>query len=207
MKDRALDRGRVAKLERLKAFFQAAFIRRFIEENPALELRGPEPKQRPTLPFSQGDMTRILTAVEQYPDESGKMGRDNAIRLRAFIIVLRYTGIKNLFKQAKVSKAYAHRFRDTFSVELLLAGVPTVEVSILFGHSNIKITQKHYSPWVRDRQLLEADLERAWARDPVVQAQGEMSGRLRGQGRSLINQSCAKNAKGSGCGYMVVTPA
>ncbi len=49
------------------------------------------------------------------------------------------------------------------------------EVSILLGHSNIKITQKHYSPWVRDRQLqLEGDLERAWARDPVVQAQGAM---------------------------------
>lgn len=74
--------------------------------------------------------------------------------------------LKNLFRLAKVSNGYAHRFRDTFSVELLLAGVPMEEVSILLGHSSVKITQKHYSPWVRDRQLqLEADLERAWARD------------------------------------------
>ena len=62
------------------------------------------------------------------------------------------------------------------------------EVSILLGHSNIKITQQHYSPWVRDRQLqLEADLERAWTRDPVVQAQGVMEGRLREQSKRLIN--------------------
>lgn len=247
------------KMERLKAFFRAAFVRRWIDDNPALALRGPKPKPRPTLPFTQGEMTRILTAVEHYPDKSGKTGRDNAIRLRAFILTLLYTGmrvgdvtslsvdrvagnriflytqktgvpvscvlprfvsealrtmprlsekyyfwtgnstlhtaigiwqrsLKNLFKRAKISNGYAHRFRDTFSVNLLLAGVPMEEVSILLGHSNIKITQQHYSPWVRDRQLqLEADLERAWARYPVVQAQGAMTGRLREQGKSLIN--------------------
>jgi integrase/recombinase XerD len=247
------------KMERLKAFFRAAFIRRWIDDNPALALRGPKPKPPPTLPFTQREMTLILTAVEHYPDKSGKTGHDNAIRLRAFILTLRYTGMRigdvtslsvdrlvgnriflytaktgvpvscvlpkfvsealktmprlsekyyfwtgnstlhtaigiwqrsleNLFKLAKISRGYAHRFRDTFSVELLLAGVPMEEVSILLGHSNIKITQQHYSPWVRDRQLqLEADLERAWTRDPVVQAQGTMAGRLREQGKGLIN--------------------
>jgi integrase len=80
------------------------------------------------------------------------------------------------------------RFRDTFSVELLLAGVLMEEISILLGHSNIKITQQHYSPWVGDRQLqFEADLERAWTRDPIVQTQGALSGQLREQGKSLIN--------------------
>jgi integrase len=247
------------KMERLKAFFRAAFIRRWIDDNPALALRGPKPRPRPTLPFTQGEMTRILTAVEHYPDKTGKTGRDNAIRLRAFILALRYTGmrigdvtslsidrvagnriflytrktgvpvscvlpkfasealktmprlsekyyfwtgnstlhtaigiwqrsLRNLFKKAKVANGYAHRFRDTFSVELLLAGVPMEEVSVLLGHSNIKITQEHYSPWVRDRQLqLEADLERAWTRDPVVQGQEAMAHRLREQGKSLIN--------------------
>jgi len=54
-------------------------------------------------------------------------------------------------------------------VSLLLAGVPIEQVSILLGHSNIKVTQQHYNPWVRDRQLqLEADLQRAWNRDPIV---------------------------------------
>ena len=35
--------------------------------------------------------------------------------------------------------------------------------------SFIKVTQQHYNPWVRDRQQqLEADLQRAWNRDPLV---------------------------------------
>ena len=74
-----------------------------------------------------------------------------------------------LFKLAGVKNGYAHRFRDSFSVGLLLAGVPIERLSILLGHSNIKVTQQHYNPWLRDRQLqLEADLQRAWNRDPVV---------------------------------------
>ena len=42
--------------------------------------------------------------------------------------------------------------RDTFAVEMLLAGVPLEQVSILLGHSSVKITQKHYAPWDRSRQ-------------------------------------------------------
>ena len=56
-------------------------------------------------------------------------------------------------------------------MELLLAGVPLERVSVLLGHSSIKVTEKHYSPWVRARQeQLEADLERSWAHDPIVLA-------------------------------------
>jgi integrase len=58
---------------------------------------------------------------------------------------------------------HAHRFRDTFAVGLLQAGVPTDRVSVLLGHSSIKVTEKHYSPWVRARQeQLEADVGRTW---------------------------------------------
>ena len=48
--------------------------------------------------------------------------------------------------------AHCHIFRDTFAVEMLLAGVPNDQVSILLGHSSVCITKKHYSPWVRARQ-------------------------------------------------------
>ena len=60
---------------------------------------------------------------------------------------------------------HAHRFRDTFAVDLLMGGVPMERVSILLGHSSIKVTEKHYSPWVRARQeQLEADVRRTWER-------------------------------------------
>jgi integrase/recombinase XerD len=57
-----------------------------------------------------------------------------------------------LYKLAEVSGGHAHRWRDTFAVELLVKGVPIADVSVLLGHTSIKITEKHYSPWVKARQ-------------------------------------------------------
>jgi integrase/recombinase XerD len=49
-------------------------------------------------------------------------------------------------------RCFPHMFRDTFAVEMLLAGVPIDQVSILLGHKSVKITEKHYAPWVKARQ-------------------------------------------------------
>ena len=71
--------------------------------------------------------------------------------------------LKRLLIRAGVPDGHAHRFRDTFSVELLLAGVPIERVSMLLGHQSVRITEKHYAPWVRARQeQLEADVRRTW---------------------------------------------
>jgi integrase/recombinase XerD len=71
--------------------------------------------------------------------------------------------LKGVFKQAGIPDGHAHRFRDTFAVGLLQAGVPMERVSVLLGHSSIKVTEKHYSPWVRARQQqLEADVRLSW---------------------------------------------
>jgi len=72
-------------------------------------------------------------------------------------------------KLAKVEHAHPHRFRDTFAVNLLQAGVPIEEVSILLGHTDIKTTQKHYSPWVKSRQDRLQDLvSRTWKQPKLV---------------------------------------
>jgi len=82
-----------------------------------------------------------------------------------------------LFKSAGIAGGHAHRFRDTFAVELLLAGIPLERVSVLLGHQSVRVTERHYSPWVRARQeQLEADLQRAFASDPIVLMQTNHTG-------------------------------
>ena len=75
-----------------------------------------------------------------------------------------------LFKLAKIQKpdgtpkrCHPHMFRDTFAVELLFAGVPLDQVSLLLGHSSVKITERHYAPFCKARQeQLAASVKLAW---------------------------------------------
>jgi integrase/recombinase XerD len=72
--------------------------------------------------------------------------------------------LETLFELANVKGGHSHRFRDTFAVELLLAGTPLEMVSVLLGHSSVKVTEKHYKPWVRSLQRkLEEAVTRTWA--------------------------------------------
>ena len=71
-----------------------------------------------------------------------------------------------LFKETdgSLKPAHLHMLRDTFAVEYLLAGMPLEEVSRLLGHSSVLITQKHYAPWVLERQQrLAASVRTAWS--------------------------------------------
>ena len=62
-----------------------------------------------------------------------------------------------------LKRCHPHMFRDTFAIELLLAGVPIDQVSVLLGHKSVKITEKHYAPWVKARQeQLETSVRAAW---------------------------------------------
>ena len=81
-------------------------------------------------------------------------------------------GLAEVFELAGIRDGHPHRFRDTFAVELLLQGVPMERVSMLLGHSSLRVTERHYSPWVRSRQeQLEADVKRTWGSDPMLSGQ------------------------------------
>jgi len=255
-KDGALSASK--KLERVRAFFKFAQSRKWIVEDPGSELRAPKVVSKPTMPFTQEEVARILGAVELYIQKTASNGLENARRLVAFILVLRFTGmrisdvvglnaeritgqrlllftaktgvpvhivlpefvlialeatprksesyffwsgvgnldsavrswqtrLRRLFELARVQKGHAHRFRDTFAVELLQAGVPIERVSVLLGHQSIRVTEKHYNPWVRSRQdQLDADLERAWSRDPLILLQEKVTRRLHSE-RQAVN--------------------
>ena len=69
---------------------------------------------------------------------------------------------RTLFKVADV-EGHPHMFRDTFAVELLKQGVSLETVSMLLGHASIKVTEKHYRPWVKTLQdKLEAEAMKGW---------------------------------------------
>jgi len=102
---------------------------------------------------------------------SGASGKDGVAR----------TYMNRIFKPAGVPNGHAHRFRDTFAVELLMSGVPPERVSILLGHGSVKVTEKRYSPWVLARQeQLEADVKRTWGRDPLALAQTKGTPKVHG---------------------------
>jgi len=246
------------KLERLRSFFRFAQECKWVESNPASKLKSPQSSQRPTLPFTHEEMLRILAALHPYLEEIAPSGKDSALRLRALILVLRYTGLRigdavkltadkivdrnklflytqksgvpvytvlpefvvraletiprvtpthffwpgvgdldgvvgswrkrlgKLFRLAKVDDGHAHRFRDTFATELLLAGVPIERVAVLLGHQNVRVTQKYYAAWTNDRQRqVEADLQRAWERDPIVLLENKHPQKLHGENEAV----------------------
>jgi integrase/recombinase XerD len=202
------------KIERLRAFFKFCVERGWIEKNPATLLKPPKTAARPSAPFTDDEIEKIMAAVEEFPDTP--RGRRKLIR--AFVLLLRNSGLRlqdavrlemeqirdgklllytqktgqavwlplpdavlrelhglgkrpfwsgegtirtcmgnwqrtlaRLFKRAGV-QGFAHKFRHTFSVNLLAHGVSIEDVAVLLGHSDTRITQRHYAPWVKVRQ-------------------------------------------------------
>lgn len=110
----------------------------------------------------------VADALRKTPMMDGRYWfRTTEAKLRT--AVSRWQNRLSALSQAVRIHVHAHRFRDTFAVELLLSGVPLERVSVLLGHQSVRITERHYAPWVHARQeQLEADLQRAWSRDPLV---------------------------------------
>jgi integrase/recombinase XerD len=84
-------RSSLKKLERLRAFLRFCERRKWVDNNPALELKGPKIQNRPTMPFTHVEMVKVLAAFEKY---RARAGVANAQRLKAFVLVLRYSGMR-----------------------------------------------------------------------------------------------------------------
>src|SRR5262244_1211903 len=76
------------KVENLRSFYRFAHDSGWIAINPAAKLKSPQITGRPTMPFTRQEVTRILAACDVYPDKL------NAVRLRALVQLLRYSGLR-----------------------------------------------------------------------------------------------------------------
>lgn len=90
--------------EGMKAFFRFCVKSDFIAKNPAADL-DPIPEQRPkTEPFTHEEMAQIFAATATLQDEYGRQGQPIALQTKAFILVMRYTGM-SIGDTAKLEKA------------------------------------------------------------------------------------------------------
>lgn len=106
----------------------------------------------------------VVTALEAIPNVGRFYFWNGQSPRKGLIGSIWWRPLNRLFKLAGVEEGHAHRFRHSFAVELLLAGVPMERVSVLLGHQSIRVTERHYSPWIRARQeQLEADVRSTWA--------------------------------------------
>lgn len=105
------------------------------------------------LPKAAIDVLKALPVESKYFLWSGTAKLDTAIGSA------RRT-IDCLGRLSKIN-AHPHRFRDTFSVELLKSGASLRTVQLLLGHTSIKTTEKHYAPYVVEFQR---ELDRATAK-------------------------------------------
>lgn len=91
-KDKALSSSK--KLERLKSFLNFCVRAGWIKENPAAGVKPPIIQDCPTMPFTKPEMAAILKACDSYPQNTGPKAAENARRLKAFTLALRYTGLR-----------------------------------------------------------------------------------------------------------------
>ena len=76
---------------------------------------------------------------------------------------------KKLYELAGVKNGHAHRWRDTFAVELLLSGMALEQVSVLLGHQSVRVTERHYAPFVKARQeQLETGVRKTFDTDKMA---------------------------------------
>ena len=128
-------------------------------ENGTLFLRTEKTGTLVRIPIPKKVVDAIATCPGKYPFWSGQSKRKS-------VIGNWQRALKLLFKLAGIKHGHPHRFRHTFACELLTAGVSLTNVARLLGHSSEKITEKHYSAWVRGRQeQLEADVRKAFPSD------------------------------------------
>jgi site-specific recombinase XerD len=89
--DSSLTKGK--KIERLRTFFRYCEDMEWCDFNPALKIKKPKVMNKPVVPFTSHELKAIFAAIEKYPSKNS-FGYDNQARMRAFLLTLRYVGLR-----------------------------------------------------------------------------------------------------------------
>jgi integrase len=81
------------KLERLRTFFKFCADSDWIKSNPAVPIKAPQSVFVEKDPFTPAEIEKIIWATELYPNH-GFHGNKNRARVKAFVKVLRYSGLR-----------------------------------------------------------------------------------------------------------------
>lgn len=108
------------------------------------------------IPLPEQVSAAILNApaiTKEYPFWDGKTEK------QAWGVAFQDQCLKFLEQEAQVPHIHAHRFRDTFAVDLLSRGVDIRSVSRLLGHSSIATTLEYYEHYLpSDQERLVAEV-------------------------------------------------
>ena len=81
------------KLERLRSFFKFCVDRDWMAKNPASALKYPKETPIEKKPYEKDELERIDWAIPLFPAK-GIYGDGNRERIKAFVLVLRWTGLR-----------------------------------------------------------------------------------------------------------------
>ena len=105
----------------------------------------------------------VVSSLQRLPTPAGRFFWSGQGKLKSAVANWQRS-LKKRFDLAGIVGGHPHRFRHTFSVDLLSKGVSLENVSKALGHSSVKITEKFYGAWVKSRQeALDSEIRKAWA--------------------------------------------
>lgn len=81
------------RIDRLRTFFTFCQDAGWIERNPVHALKPPTVRSSAKMPFTEEELTAIYAACDRLVTR-GTYGIENRIRVKAFVYVLRYTGLR-----------------------------------------------------------------------------------------------------------------
>jgi site-specific recombinase XerD len=82
------------RLEMLRSFFRFCMDSGWTDKNPARSIKLPVAKFKPTMPFTDADMEKILWAADTIREIHPKMRPGIEKKVKALILLMRYSGIR-----------------------------------------------------------------------------------------------------------------